>query len=73
MFAPLSDTIRINCTLKISWFKAKKRGKKLVLNVWFGAHLQEIHCCFQQKVCSVNGLIMGGVWSTKVTTPSGTS
>jgi hypothetical protein len=58
---------------KISGFKAKKRGKKMVLNVWLGAHLQEIHCCCQQKVCSVNGLIMGDVRSTKDTTPSRTS
>jgi hypothetical protein len=29
MFALLSDTIRINCTLKISGFKAKKRGAKV--------------------------------------------
>jgi hypothetical protein len=58
---------------KYPGFKAKKRGKKLVLNVWLGAHLQEIHCCYQQKVCSVNGLIMGDVRSTKDTTPSGTS
>jgi hypothetical protein len=29
MFALLSDTIHINCTLKISEFKAKKRGKKV--------------------------------------------
>jgi hypothetical protein len=73
MFASLSDTILINCTLKISRFKVKKRGKRLVLNVWLGAHLQEIHCCCQQKVCSVNGLIMGGVRTTKDTTPSETS
>jgi hypothetical protein len=45
----------------------------MVLNVWLGAHLQEIHCCCQQKVCSVNGLIMRGLWSTKDSTPSGTS
>jgi hypothetical protein len=47
--------------LKYPGLKQRKEVKKLVLNVWFGAHLQEIHCCCQQKVCSVNGLIMGGV------------
>jgi uncharacterized protein YqiB (DUF1249 family) len=36
--------------LKYPGLKAKKRGKKLVLNVWLGAHWQEIHCCCQQKV-----------------------
>jgi hypothetical protein len=30
-------------------FKAKKRGEKLVLNVWFGAHLQEIHYYCQKE------------------------
>jgi hypothetical protein len=29
MFTLLSDPIRIKCTLKISGFKAKKRGKKV--------------------------------------------
>jgi hypothetical protein len=29
MFTLLSDMIRINCTLKISVFKAKKRGNKV--------------------------------------------
>jgi hypothetical protein len=45
----------------------------MVLNVCLGAHLQEIHCWYQQKVCSVNGLIKEGVWSTKDSTPSRTS
>jgi hypothetical protein len=72
MFILLSDTICINCTLKTSGFKAKERCKKLVLNVWFCAHLQEIHCWCQKKVCSVNGLIMEGVLTTKGNTLSRT-
>jgi hypothetical protein len=50
MVALLSDPIRISCTLKTSGFKVKKRVKKLVLNVWFCAHLREIHCWCQQKI-----------------------
>jgi hypothetical protein len=29
--------------------KQRKEVKKLVLNVWFGAHLQEIHCYCQKE------------------------
>jgi hypothetical protein len=59
--------------LKYPGFEQRKEVKKLVLNVLLFAHLQEIHCCCQQKVCSVNGLIMRGLWSTKDITPSGRS
>jgi hypothetical protein len=52
---------------------SKLERKMLVLDVWLGAHLQEIHCWCQQKVCSVNGLIMEDVQSTKDTGPSRTS
>jgi hypothetical protein len=37
--------------------------------MWFGAHLQVIHCYCQKSVCSVNGLIMVGVLTTKGSTP----
>jgi hypothetical protein len=54
-------------------FKVKKRGKKVgskcvVLCPFAGNTL-----LLSVKVCSVNGLIMGGVLSTKDNTPSRTS